>query len=86
MDVTIILYEILEQVDIANKGGDLRYLDPICDLLYHLKYMYIGDLLKVEIETIIKRLSPPLRMRLRFITGLNVTNVSVTEGLQEISK
>lgn len=82
MDVTILLYEILEQVDSTNKGKDLRYIDPICDLLYHLKYMYIGDTLKNEIEAIIKKLSSPLRMRLRFITRLNV----VTEDLQDINK
>ncbi|XP_063699049.1 mediator of RNA polymerase II transcription subunit 23 [Culicoides brevitarsis] len=79
MDVTIMLYEILEQVDSNKKSSELKYLDPICDLLYHLKYMYIGDLLKNEIEVIIKRLSAPLRMRLRFITRLNVANVNTAD-------
>lgn len=73
MDITIILYEVLEQVDRKQMGKTLRYLDPICDLLYHLKYMYIGDTLKSEIETIIKKLRSPLRIRLRFITRLNLT-------------
>uniref|UniRef100_A0A336LHK9 Mediator of RNA polymerase II transcription subunit 23 n=1 Tax=Culicoides sonorensis TaxID=179676 RepID=A0A336LHK9_CULSO len=77
MDITLILYEVLEQIDTSKNENSLVYLDPICDLLYHLKYMYIGDMLKTEIETIIKKLSPRLRMRLRFITRLNVVNENI---------
>lgn len=38
--------------------------------------MFVGDLLKVETETIIRRLRPALQMRLRFITHLNVEEIT----------
>lgn len=45
-------------------------------LRYHIKYMYVGDLLKNETETIIRRLRPALQMRLRFITHLNIEEIT----------
>lgn len=72
MDLTSILYDALEQVDRANPNSPLKHIDPVCDLLYHLKYQYVGDSMKADVEAIIKRLRHPLRMKLRFITGLQV--------------
>lgn len=34
-DLTVELYELLEQVD--KNSADIRMIDPICDLLYHIK-------------------------------------------------
>lgn len=42
---------------------------------YHIKYMFVGDMLKVETETIIRKLRPELQMRLRFISHLSVGEI-----------
>lgn len=42
---------------------------------YHIKYMFVGDMLKNESETVIRKLRPALQMRLRFITHLNVEEI-----------
>lgn len=79
-DITLMLYELLEQVDKAQPAQPLRYMDPICDLLYHIKYMFVGDTMKTELEAIIRRLRPALQMRLRFITRLNVEEIGVDQN------
>lgn len=76
MELTQQLYELLEQVDKAQPH--LTYMDPICDLLYHIKYMFVGDMMKIELQSIIRRLRPALQMRLRFITHLNVETIGVS--------
>ncbi|XP_058064786.1 mediator of RNA polymerase II transcription subunit 23-like [Anopheles bellator] len=78
-DITLMLYELLEQVDKSQPTQQLRYMDPICDLLYHIKYMFVGDTMKTELEAIIRRLRPALQMRLRFITRLNVEEIAVDQ-------
>uniref|UniRef100_A0A182MU65 Mediator of RNA polymerase II transcription subunit 23 n=1 Tax=Anopheles culicifacies TaxID=139723 RepID=A0A182MU65_9DIPT len=78
-DITLMLYELLEQVDKAQPTQPIRYMDPICDLLYHIKYMFVGDTMKTELEAIIRRLRPALQMRLRFITRLNVEEIGVEQ-------
>ncbi|XP_053676099.1 mediator of RNA polymerase II transcription subunit 23 [Anopheles nili] len=87
-DITLMLYELLEQVDKGQPTQALRYMDPICDLLYHIKYMFVGDTMKTELEAIIRRLRPALQMRLRFITRLNVEEIGVdqnTQGAQSVA-
>lgn len=37
------------------------------DCSYHLKYMYVGDEPKLEVEKVIKNLRTSLQLRLRFI-------------------
>jgi len=73
MDVTIELYEMLEIID--KNCDKLRFIDPICDLLYHIKYMFTGDTVKHDVETSIKKLRQSLQMRLRFITHINIDEV-----------
>lgn len=75
MDVTIELYEMLGLVD--RQVETMRYMDPICDLLYHIKYMFTGDSVKNEVETIIRNLRPQLQLRLRFITHLNIEELPI---------
>lgn len=80
IEVTKIYYELLELVDKNNgEDGVLQYMDSICDLLYHIKYMFVGDSMKTDLEPIIKRLSNPLKFRLRFITRLSVDDIK-SEG------
>lgn len=75
MEITKIYYELLEKVDKNNGSQTLQYMDPICDLLYHMKYMFVGDVMKTDLEIIIRRLRPALQMRLRFITRLNMEEI-----------
>ncbi|GJQ71180.1 putative mediator of RNA polymerase II transcription subunit [Trypoxylus dichotomus] len=65
VDLTTGLYDLLAQVD--QLEPQLLYMDQICDLLYHIKYMFVGYTLKNEIDTVVKRLRPELQMRLKFI-------------------
>ncbi|XP_014671221.1 PREDICTED: mediator of RNA polymerase II transcription subunit 23-like [Priapulus caudatus] len=77
LDLSVSLYEMLEKIDKLNEH--LYHMDPICDLLYHIKYMFIGYGAKPETEKVIKRLRPALQMRLRFIapTGAESDGVQV---------
>lgn len=38
--------------------------------------MFVGDLMKPEVEGIIRKLRPALQMRLRFIAHLNIEKIS----------
>ncbi|CAG9771045.1 unnamed protein product [Ceutorhynchus assimilis] len=76
VQLTTSIYELLAQVD--SSQTDLKYMDPICDLLYHIKYMFVGDSMKKEIETIVRKLRAPLQLRLRFIAHLTLEEVTAT--------
>lgn len=77
IEITKIYYELLELVDKnkSQKNEPMKWMDPICDMLYHIKYMFVGDSMKADLEPIIRRLSSPLRLRLRFITRLSVEDI-----------
>ena len=62
-----IIYSFVKQVDAHN--DNLFYADTICDVLYHIKYVYLGNVNKEEIDKIVSSLQPPLQARLRFLTG-----------------
>lgn len=83
IEITKIYYELLELVD-KNKPQDepMKFMDPICDMLYHIKYMFVGDSMKTDLEKIIRRLSSPLQMRLRFITRLTVEEIKAEKNLE----
>ena len=70
VDLTVKLYDLLAQVDQAQ--NELKFMDPICDLLYHIKYMFVGDTLKKDLEGVIRRFRPALQKRLRFIVNLEM--------------
>lgn len=76
VELTAALYELLAQVDHAQQ--DLKYMDPICDLLYHIKYMFVGDSMKKDLEAVVRRLRPALQLRLRFIAHLTIEEVNAT--------
>lgn len=82
MDLTSDIYTSLEQVD--KNVANLKHMDSICDLLYHIKYMFVGDFMKNEVETIIRRLRPALQIRLRFIAHLNIEEIG-TEGQPRVA-
>lgn len=66
LEVTVELYEMLEKVD--RSVEDLRFMDSISDFLYHIKYMFVGDGVKNEVEKVIRNLRLPLQLRLQFIS------------------
>ena len=63
MELTLALYELLVAVDHKtassnSASGDSQHLfamDPICDFLYHIKYMFVGDGVRAEAERSILR-------------------------------
>ena len=60
------LYKMLARVD--NECAHLHHMDAICDILYHVKYQFTGDSIKVDAEKFVKELRPALQLRLRFIS------------------
>lgn len=67
---------MLEQIN--RTQANLKYIDPVCDLLYHIKYMFIGNLKNAEVDSIIRRLRPSLQMRLRFIAHLTIEEIQAS--------
>lgn len=45
--IGVAFYEMLQAVDQHSKH--LAYMDPICDFLYHIKYMFTGDSVKDQV-------------------------------------
>ncbi|XP_044767025.1 mediator of RNA polymerase II transcription subunit 23 [Coccinella septempunctata] len=74
VELTNTLYELLAQVD--NSQKELKYMDPVCDLLYHIKYMFVGDMMKEELVTVVRKMRQPLQVRLRFIAHLTKEEVT----------
>ncbi|XP_061846688.1 mediator of RNA polymerase II transcription subunit 23 isoform X4 [Colius striatus] len=68
IEIGVAFYEMLLNAD--RYSSHLNYMDPICDFLYHVKYMFTGDSVKDQVEKIICNLRPALKLRLRFITHI----------------
>ncbi|XP_033121340.1 mediator of RNA polymerase II transcription subunit 23-like [Anneissia japonica] len=66
LNITSEFYDMLAAVD--KNCAHLQHMDPICDFLYHIKYMFTGDVVKNKAESVIKELRQPLQQRLRFIS------------------
>ncbi|TRY84462.1 hypothetical protein DNTS_035817 [Danionella cerebrum] len=47
LEIGVAFYEMLQAVDQHSKH--LSYTDPICDFLYHIKYMFTGDSVKEQV-------------------------------------
>jgi len=69
-NVTIQIYELILRVDQACPH--LKYMDTVCDLLYHIKYQFTGDSVKADAERVVKELRPALQLRLRFIAQVPI--------------
>ncbi|XP_059691452.1 mediator of RNA polymerase II transcription subunit 23 isoform X7 [Gavia stellata] len=69
IEIGVAFYEMLLNAD--RYSSHLNYMDPICDFLYHMKYMFTGDSVKDQVEKIICNLRPALKLRLRFITHIS---------------
>ena len=42
----------------------MKYMDAVCDLLYHIEYQFTGDSVKQDAE------NPPFQLRHRFIAQI----------------
>lgn len=51
LQIGVAFYEMLQAVD--QQCQHLSYMDPICDFLYHIKYMYTGDSVKEQVSLVI---------------------------------
>lgn len=52
LQIGVAFYEMLQAVD--QHCQHLSYMDPICDFLYHIKYMYTGDSVKEQVSLVIR--------------------------------
>ncbi len=50
LQIAIDVYESLLRIDQCSQHLDLVFEETICDLLYHLKYMFVGDGIRAEID------------------------------------
>lgn len=66
IELTLQLYRMLGKVD--KEVAHLKFMDPICDILYHVKYQFTGDAVRADAEKLVKDLRPALQLRLRFIS------------------
>ena len=66
IELTVQLYRMLGKVD--KEVSHLKFMDPICDILYHVKYQFTGDSVRTDAEKIVRDLRPALQLRLRFIS------------------
>lgn len=63
-EVVIELYNIILQI---SNQSQLVHTDTIADLLYHIKYKHVGEMVKQEARRIIICLPDGLRNKLRFL-------------------
>uniref|UniRef100_A0A1I8BJS7 Mediator of RNA polymerase II transcription subunit 23 n=1 Tax=Meloidogyne hapla TaxID=6305 RepID=A0A1I8BJS7_MELHA len=65
MTEIVAIYQVLG--NLTQKVGRLQYEDTICDLLYQFKYMFVGYLLKDQIEETIRSFPESMREKLKFL-------------------
>ena len=51
----------------VDKETQIKNIDAICDILYHVKYQFTGDTVKLDAEKVVMGLRPELQLRLKFI-------------------
>ena len=76
------LYRAVQQVDeaLAAKGVPLYHVNTIADLLYHIKYTYVGKTVQDEVHGLLGQMRPNLQAHLKFVfsspstTGANASN------------
>lgn len=66
LEITKELYSLLDIVD--KRSPHLYHVNTICDFFYHIKYMYVGDAIKQDVQHYVASLRPVLQNRLQFIS------------------
>ncbi|KAM7539029.1 hypothetical protein Aperf_G00000047337 [Anoplocephala perfoliata] len=82
VDLTVGLYKALQQVDeaLAVKNIPLYHVNTIADLLYHIKYSYVGKAGQDEVQGLLLKMRPHLRARLKFIFSSSPVNADTNTG------
>lgn len=80
--LTVSLYKALQQVDeaLAAKNIPLYHVNTIADLLYHIKYSYVGKAGQDEVQGLLLKMRPHLRARLKFIFSSSPLNADANTG------
>ncbi|VDM17460.1 unnamed protein product [Hydatigera taeniaeformis] len=75
VDLTVSLYKAVQQVDeaLAAKGIPLYHVNTIADLLYHIKYTYVGKAVQDEVQGLLSRMRPHLQNCLKFVFSTPTT-------------
>lgn len=63
-EVVIELYNIILQI---SQQTQIIHVDTIADLLYHIKYKHVGEMVRQEARRIIVCLPEALQSKLRFL-------------------
>lgn len=71
----ISIYNVLGKL--VERVGPLVYEDTICDLLYQLKYMFVGYTIKNELEQAIEKFPKSMREKLKFLLAHSTTAENV---------
>lgn len=79
------LYKALQQVDeaLAAKNIPLYHVNTIADLLYHIKYSYVGKAGQDEVQGLLLKMRPHLQACLKFIfssSPVNPDGISLLNG------
>ncbi|VDL60473.1 unnamed protein product [Hymenolepis diminuta] len=85
VDLTVSLYKALQQVDeaLAAKNIPLYHVNTIADLLYHIKYSYVGKAGQDEVQGLLLKMRPHLQACLKFIfssSPVNPDGISLLNG------
>ncbi|KAL3317378.1 hypothetical protein Ciccas_003973 [Cichlidogyrus casuarinus] len=70
VNLTNDLYKMIAAVDrkMKDEGGkQFAHIDTIADLLYHLKYMYVGNGVQMAVKTHFTEFQPSLQAQLKFL-------------------
>ncbi|CUT99567.1 Mediator of RNA polymerase II transcription [Echinococcus multilocularis] len=75
VDLTVSLYKAVQQVDeaLAAKGVPLYHVNTIADLLYHIKYTYVGKAVQDEVQGLLSKMRPHLQACLKFVFSTPTT-------------
>lgn len=70
---TIALYEMIGKI-CSNTENQIVYKSLICDIMYFIKYMFIGDVVKEKAEDVIKKMPSDMQELMKFYnsTGSNL--------------
>lgn len=71
----------MQQVDeiLAAKGIPLYHVNTIADLLYHIKYTYVGKTVQDEVQGLLSKMRPNLQAYLKFVfSSPSTTNTTAS--------
>ncbi|VDD91645.1 unnamed protein product [Enterobius vermicularis] len=79
-DLAVDVYKMTVKVN--EMVGRFKYEDTVCDFLYHMKYMYVGDFIKSEAEQAIQKLTSSMREKLVYISHSQASAADAAKTLR----